>query len=755
MRQAESMQEREAKTIDIRSYARALWRRKWLLVIPVAAAGFVGLVSGRLLPPVYEAKSTVVVRVQERLSEPLARLVGRSPIEDQLSRLQEKVKSRTFLVELVRSLDMADDESVREWARRMHERNPSMTEDQLAESKAVEYLQNRIGIVRTSSNGFQVVARDLDPDRALLLAQHITNAFVSASNREQIEEIRAVHDFSVEQLVIYRQKLDDAEQRLQEFQTDSTSTGLVQNPVTAENVNRVDVLISQAMVDRQRAEERRTERRTALFDLAPRDYDRLSNLNSETLNSIFDQLVALEREIASVLVRASDDSPEATTLFVSSAEKKDRVRSEARAMAATAVPGASQQVYEAYAELKISEIEEMMATERRRILGRFMWDYAQGRANAPERELEYTRLVQEVESNRALYEAFLEQSAAGQITEALEAARAGGRFEIIEPPTRPTGPVAPDRVMILALALLGGAVIGMATVLVAEQGDTSFKDVDDIERVLRLPALATIPEADIFKAIGAEEKRRRKTKGPARLDGKSRLVRYMLRETPISFEFRRLARKLGHRCGGEIPASVLVTSSNRGEGKTTAAACLAITLAKHYGRRTVLVDADLRKPRIHQLLEVPREPGLSDALERGHLLGSDLKPTALSNLHVLPCGTRRDQPTWLLESMPNSRVMEELLSQFDHVVIDTAPNVAVPDAVLLGGSVDGVVMVLRAGVTPREVVVRGIELQLEETNNILGLVVNNLARVLPYYYDYKYYRYDRQEPAEDADRRDA
>lgn len=749
------MQERELRTIDLRSYAKALWRRRWLLVVPLVAAGVVGYVSGKLLPPVYEAKSTVVVRVQERLSEPLARLVGRSPMEDQLSRLQERVKSRTFLVELVRSLDMTEDEAVRSWAREMHERNPSIAEEEFAESKAVEYLQKRISIVRTSSNGFQVVARDLNPDRAVLLAQHITNAFVSASNREQIEEIRAVYDFSVEQLVIYRQKLDEAERRLQEFQADSPAGGLIQNPVTASNVSKVDVLISQAMVDRERAGDTRTERRSALFNLAPREYDTLTNLTSETLGSLFDQLVALEGEISSVLVQASDAAPEATTLFVSSAEKKDRVRAEARTLAARAFPDASQQVYDACAELKISEVEEMMATERRRILGRFMWDYAQGRASAPEREFEYTRLVQEVESNRALYEAFLEQSAAGQITEALEAARAGGRFEIIEPPSRPTGPVAPDRKTILGLALLGGFVVGLGAVLAAEQGDTSFKDVTDIERTLGLPAVATVPEADIFKVIGAEEKRRRRGKTALQLDGKSRLIRYMLRESPISFEFRRLARKLGHRFGGEIPRSILVTSSHRGEGKTTAAACLAITLAKHYELRTVLVDADLRKPRVHQLLEIPREPGLSDALERGHLLGSDIKSTALPNLAVLPCGTRRNQPTWLLESLPGSRVMEELLSRFDHVVLDTAPNVAVPDAVLLGSAVDGVIMVIRAGVTPREVVARGLELQLEENKNVLGLVVNNLARVLPYYYDYKYYHYEREESANGTDRRDA
>ena len=319
---------------------------------------------------------------------------------------------------------------------------------------------------------------------------------------------------------------------------------------------------------------------------------------------------------------------------------------------------------------------------------------------------------------------------------------------------RPTSPVAPDRFTIVGLALLGGLVIGMVAVLIAEQGDTSFKNVANIEEELGLPVLATVPEAEIFLNIAADEKRMRRG-GEAPTDGESRLVRYMLRETPISFEFRRMARKLGKKAGGEIPKSILVTSAHRGEGKTTAAACLAITLAKHYGRKTVLVDADLRKPRLYQLLEVERTPGLSDALERGHLLGSDVKQTVLPNLSVLPCGTRHEQPTWLLESMPSSRVMEELLARYDHVIIDTAPNVAVPDATLLGGEVDAVVIVLRAGVTPREVVTRGIELQIDEKTNVLGLVVNNLARVLPYYYDYKYYRYDRHESAGDSERRDA
>jgi receptor protein-tyrosine kinase len=122
-----------------------------------------------------------------------------------------------------------------------------------------------------------------------------------------------------------------------------------------------------------------------------------------------------------------------------------------------------------------------------------------------------------------------------------------------------------------------------------------------------------------------------------------------------------------------------------------------------------------------------------------------MRATSLDNLFVVPSGTRRHEPTWILESLPDSRVMTDLLGSFDHVILDTAPNVAVPDALLLSGSVDGVIMVLRAGATPREVVLRGVQLQLEEKENVLGIVVNNLERVLPYYYDYRYYGYGASE----------
>ncbi len=721
-----------------------VWRRKWLMIVPVIVAGIAGVLIAQALSPVYEAKATIVVRMQERLSEPLARIIGRSPVEQQLTRLQEKVKSRGFLVELVRALDLAEDEAIQAWAATAHGADPALTVEELAEGKAVASLQQRVSVRRTPSDAFHVVVRDSDPERAMLLAQHITNAFVASSNREQLEEIRAVHDFSIEQLVLYRQKLDDAESRLQVFKETQVGARGLDNPVTALNVNRVDVLISQASVEESRAAQDLAAARTSLMLAAGSHYDALVNRQATVLTGHFDFLMQLERQVASVLVRTAGDGPELTSLYVGIADRRTQVRTASRGVASEVVAGAGPALLSAFAEYKLAELEHRMISERKASLSGFMWQYTRGQASAAGEELELTRLEQEVESNRALYDAFLQQTAAGQITEALEAARAGGRFEVIEPPVRPTEPVAPDKMMIVILSVFGGFVVGLGLILATEQSDSSFRDIDDIQRALGLKVLATVPDADVFADIAAREKRMRKGR-ERNGDASSIIIPHMVRETPVSFEFRRLARKLGKNEAGEIPKTILVTSSNRGEGKTTVATCLAITLAKHYNRRTILVDCDLRKPRIHRLLGVTQTPGLTEALERGNLLGTDIKSTDLHNLSVLPCGSYREHPTWLLESFPQSRIMAELIANFDHVILDTAPNLPVPDAILLGGEVDGVLLVLKAGTTPREVAKRGVQLQLEEEENVLGLIVNNIDRVLPYYYDYRYYGYETQD----------
>lgn len=210
-------------------------------------------------------------------------------------------------------------------------------------------------------------------------------------------------------------------------------------------------------------------------------------------------------------------------------------------------------------------------------------------------------------------------------------------------------------------------------------------------------------------------------------------------ETPLAVEMRRLYTKLRPPLK-ELSAQVLMlTSAERGEGKSTTSANLAVTVARHRRTKTVLVDADLRRPTIHKLFEMPREPGLSDILEGKCTIEQALRPTPHSFLQVIPSGSREEHPGGLFERQRLSDTIEHLRKRFEIVIFDAPPVLPVADTTILAGEMDGVLMVIMGGLTPREVVRRAREILEDSNARLLGVVLNNASRVLPYYYEYSYY----------------
>lgn len=212
-------------------------------------------------------------------------------------------------------------------------------------------------------------------------------------------------------------------------------------------------------------------------------------------------------------------------------------------------------------------------------------------------------------------------------------------------------------------------------------------------------------------------------------------------ESPIATEMRRLYSNLRHLGGGKEQRSYLITSANRGEGKSTVSSHLALTVARFRGKKSLIVDADLRRPKLHQIFGVPREPGLLECLEGEIDPLEALKDTPIDNLKVIPAGRRVRSPAHLFESGIMSEIFEKIKFYHDIVIVDSAPIIPVSDPMLISSVVDGVVLVLLAGRTPRKVALRAKNILLDANAELLGVVVNNLSEVLPYYYDYKYYGY--------------
>lgn len=219
------------------------------------------------------------------------------------------------------------------------------------------------------------------------------------------------------------------------------------------------------------------------------------------------------------------------------------------------------------------------------------------------------------------------------------------------------------------------------------------------------------------------------------------ILDYYDSESSAATEFRRLARNVRYRGNPEEIRSILVTSAAKHEGKSLVASNLAIAMAKRESdKQIMLMDCDMRRPVIHSLFGIEREPGFADLLNGTAEVGQAAHDTQLPNLKVVPTGTGVDSPLHLLPGAKD--VLVECKNLFNIVVCDAPPIIPVDDAAILGPHVDGALLVVLAGKTDRVVVKRAMEVLNEAKVEILGTVLNNLHGTLPYYYDYKYYRYN-------------
>lgn len=217
-------------------------------------------------------------------------------------------------------------------------------------------------------------------------------------------------------------------------------------------------------------------------------------------------------------------------------------------------------------------------------------------------------------------------------------------------------------------------------------------------------------------------------------------------ESGIATEFRRLLHNIQQLARDREIKSIMVTSSMLSEGKSTVCAFLALTAAKK-GLKTLLIDADLRRPTLHKLFVIEREQGLSEALSEGAPARNVVRKTSINSLDIITAGKPCAVPAEVFDAAAIGRIAAEMKFYYDIVIIDCAPVIPVSDPMLLSHEVDGVLFVVKAGATQRDVVKRARDILSSSTDRILGVVLNNSEDSLPYYYSHEYYGYDyRQKP---------
>ncbi len=213
-------------------------------------------------------------------------------------------------------------------------------------------------------------------------------------------------------------------------------------------------------------------------------------------------------------------------------------------------------------------------------------------------------------------------------------------------------------------------------------------------------------------------------------------------EAPYVTEFRRLLHEITNSSSSGELKTLMMTSAMLSEGKSTVCSFLAITAALKKGLKTLLIDTDLRRPTIHKVFQLQPKAGLKEILVEGYNPRDAISTTSIDKLDILTSGGFCENPSEVFDADALGTLFEELKFYYDFIVIDSAPLLPVSDPMLLASKVDGILLVVKAGATQKEVVRRAVEILNPKQNNLIGVTFNNMNHSLPYYYDYGYYQYE-------------
>jgi capsular exopolysaccharide synthesis family protein len=354
-----------------------------------------------------------------------------------------------------------------------------------------------------------------------------------------------------------------------------------------------------------------------------------------------------------------------------------------------------------------------------------------------EAAINYRIIQQEIATNKTLLENLLQRSKENDVIMASKP----NNVSIIDYALAPDGPVGPNRTRTVFMAMFLSLALGVGLALLLEYLDDTVHSTEDVERLLNLPALAVIPAIGAVSKLrllgppGALQKRNGHSDSPE-------LLMNVEGQSPLAEAYRQLRTSVLLSSAGRAPKSLLVTSSLPSEGKTTTAVNTAISLAQT-GADVVIIDADMRRPRLRSIFGLSERPGLSSilssAITEAEMLAL-LTKDELTGLSVLTSGPIPPNPAELIGSDQMRRLMATLQSKFTHVVVDSPPINSFTDGVLISSMVDGVLLVVHGGKSSRHVVRRSRQLLHDIGAKIFGVVLNKVnLRSSDYYYYKRYY----------------
>lgn len=571
----------------------------------------------------------------------------------------------------------------------------------LAREQEIDNLQKHLTVQAWGdSQTAEIFYVDPDPRRAASIASTLVQTFIDQSREIRWNSTQNTAEWLTGHLNELKQNLDNSENQLREY---AQSTGII---YTSDKENVSEDKLKQLQEELSKAQADRTEKQATYETMINTPIETLSpTLNNPALQSYLVKMADLKSQLANLSATYTPEHYKVRQVQAQIADLQQGIDAERAGI------------------LRRSKDDYEAALARENMLAADYSEQVKIASDMAGKSIQYDNLQHEVDTNRELYDALLLR-----IRQAgLAAAMRSSNIVVVDQAKPPVLPYQPNFQLNTALGLLTGLFAGLGFVLVRDRFNRNIESPGISQTYLRIPELGVIPAAKLASRrlawLPASTKVPLQMKGSVQ-NGASR------EHATLAEAYRAtLTSILLPSVHAEGPRVLVLTSPDAGAGKTTVTSNLGMATAE-IGRRVLLVDADLRRPRLHRLFEIPNSFGLTDILRITTPLEDIpvdqlVRQTKIPGLYVVPSGPTTDGLSSLLYSPRLTEFLQRVAKEFDLVLIDAPPMLHFADARVLGRHSDGVILILRSGQTKRDAAMLARQRFHEDGTSVLGTILNN------------------------------
>lgn len=685
---------------------------------------------------IYEARTLIEIQKENSDIPTLQELFQVENISDTYLETQDRIlKSENLARRVIQELHLED---VPEFAPHVKNESPEQVaepagaqvfaalESGPAQSEVADEtlrkFEDRLGVEPVKrSRLIEVTFDSNDPQLAARVVNTLASTYITSNLEARWGASERTSKWLSKQLEGMKAKLEESEDELQQYASNNgllfleTDKGTTEN-IVVQRLREIQQQLTEAEADRFEKE--------SLYRLVQKgDYASIPGVfDDKLMQALSEQLDQLERERSRLGTTFTADYPKMKEIQ-NQIDTSQAVLGQERARAAKRV-----------------EDEYQAAVDRENLLREAFREQQRAANEVAERSVQYNILKREADTNKELYVDLLEQLKQTGINASLKASN----IRIVDTAYPPKRPSRPRILLNLSLALLVGLCLGTGAAFLQEHLDNTLKSSEEVEQFLQLPALGAVPAVnghlnrnglqglyDRAWLLLGEKNGSHGAPHWNRIEGNGS-------NAILSEAFHGLRTSVLLSTAKKPPSSVLITSAQSGEGKTTVAANLAVSLAQ-LGESVLLVDADLRRPSLHNFFGMENGSGLVDFLTGKSDWRNFVWRAPTAGLSVLFCGPVPPNPVDLLssESMPN--LIREAAREYKFVLVDSPPLLNLSDSRILAALVDGVILVVGSGTTPRDIVHRAYTSAVDAGSRVLGAAINFAGLPADYYYSSDYH----------------